>query len=140
MNCVFMVISKNILKNIAKSFLEVIEAEKISSIPDLERNLKKRFSVPQSKDYVYIGMRPSELNTEAYTVTYRLSLTQEIPIEFKANTKLGYSMIIIKCLNKISGYQPFSVDIDGNIIQSATFLHTDIPELKGEIKNLENML
>ena len=107
-------ITPEYLGEIAKDMLRVLEEEGIVSINTLEKKLGQSFDAKEGK--IKLESRPSELDTWASTASYVIQ-GKGIPIEVRMNSRLEYSMVIVKTEKKIEGYNPFFYDPRGNIIQ-----------------------
>ncbi len=129
-------ISLDDIRNIARNFLEVLSREGIQSNGDLEKRIGETFSL-SSEDFVTIVLRPSDLGTSAYSVSYIRHGTG-IPVELRINEKLDYSRVCIKLQERIDGYLPFGSDIFGNIAQDKEIKSSDFSLVIQELRILGN--
>lgn len=89
--------------------------EGISSISDLERYLGKSFTMGQAR--IDVDKRPSQKGTSALTISYIIP-GKGIPVELRINSKLRYSLLIVKSQMELRGYNPDFYDPFGNLAQS----------------------
>lgn len=134
-------VNRQHLEKLANELLSFLDTKKIESIKDLERVMKEK-SLPAFGDYnaegmVIISLRPSNEGTKAHTVSYFVE-GLGFPIEFKINTKLGYSKMIIKGDFNLQGYSDFAQDRFGNIVQEKQLNSIDFSQVRVEIEKLLN--
>ncbi len=132
-----MLINREELKRNAENLLNILEEQKVYSVADLNRLLKKRVQVGAS-DFVEFSLRPSNFRTRAYTISYIVPYIQGISLEIKINPRLNYSQIIIKSENEIGDYKSFSYDDFGNLILNKKLETTEVREIKKEIERLRD--
>ncbi len=119
-------------QEIVKRFLAVIT--QLASVEDLERRVgRTQETIPGER--VEFLLQPSNLGTRAYTVSYVIP-GAGIPIEFKLNSHLGYTKIILKMEKPLQGYEPFMADPYQNIIQSKDIQDTSLASVKQELERL----
>ena len=133
--CTFMEISSSEIRNIASMFLGILDRENITSTKRLEESLEREYTLDQSQDIVTITLRPSNLGTSAYTISYTRSGTG-IPIEIKVNPSLKYSQVILKSQEEVKGYYPFGMDIFNNIIQNKVIESSEFERVREELHKL----
>lgn len=144
-------ITKEELRGYICNFVTFLD-EKIESFDDLNNLNRMLTKKPNEKFYLFddsegehnveVSIRPSEMNTKAFTVSY-VTPKKGIPIEFKINDQLKYSMIIAKGDFSIDGYSPFGAnvkDIYGNIPQYKRLDSIDVKDINSELNALEKSL
>lgn len=128
-----MSISIGSLKRIVQDFLRVLDEQKLTSVPELERAVNEGFSGRQGD--VAVTNRPSNFGTRAITIRYILQ-REGIPVEIKINRELQYSQIVLKADERINGYRPFATDRFYNVAQNKVMKTTDFDEIKKELMAL----
>lgn len=99
-------ISKSKLSEIAKSFLEVLEREEISSLEDVKNYPSKRID-KTDEEFIVVGARPSNTGSTAYRLSYTFN-KGGIPIELVFNEQFRYFQVILKSQEEIGGFNIFS--------------------------------
>ena len=132
-------ISKKKFRQIAENLLHFINKEQITRLEDLEAKLGKRYEIDKRrkgrKEFVEVSLRPSNLGTKAYTLSYIVE-GSGIIIETRLNNILGYSQIIIKLGEVAPSYAPFSVDPYKNIAQNKVLESTNLEKVLKELEVL----
>ena len=137
-----MEITRKLLSEYSKYFLDILGKEEVKTVGDLERLAGQTIPVDGRKqDYVSIRFTPSNGGTTAIDASYIVQHRQDeigggAPLCLKVNTKLGYSQIMIKTNCEIEGYSPFGKDPFENILQAKIIKSTDWQEIRREIENL----
>jgi len=123
------------IKEIANRILSFLEKEEINSVESLEKRLGSVFDVEgQRKHRIELESRPSNLKTQAYTLSYVIP-GKGIPIEIRMNPTLRYSNMIVKSINKLKEYTGVLQDPFGNIIQEKA-IKFDFEDVKTELERL----
>ncbi len=131
-----MKINKQELEKIARLLSSILEKEGIHSVNDLEGKIGGTYFVEENAgDYIEIILLPSKSSTVAYTINY-IRPKRGVPIEVKINKSLNYSTIMLKCEEKIEGYEPFWLDPFRNMMQSKDIRSTDFQDVLNELKKL----
>lgn len=136
-----MKISKSKLSEIAKSFLEVLEKEEISSLENVKNYPSKRID-KTDKEFIVGGARPSNLGSIAYRLSYTFN-KEGIPIELVFNEGVGYFQVILKSQDRIPGFRIFpnereQRDKHGNLRQYKPIFCDDL--FSGAKKELEKLV
>ena len=131
---IIMKILRETLAQYAKKFLNVLNAEGIRTEDDVQRAIERSFDVAQGEQ-VWIGLRPSEEFTYAYTLSYIVNRVG-IPIELKLNRELGYTKAIVKVQAQLSGYKPFLEDGFKNIVQQKILRRANVDKIRNELESL----
>ena len=128
-------ITQEKLKEIARSILDLLEKENIDSIGSLFSRLGESFNIKREDHIIQIESRPSESESEAYTISYIIP-TGGIPLEIRMNHDLNYSNIIVKTNSGLKDYTSFAFDYFGNRIQNKEIKGCSIPIIKKELEEL----
>jgi len=137
-----MKITKDKLKEIAETFLRILEREKAETFRDLERLAGQTIPVEgKEHDYLMVSWRPSNLGTKALNIEYVIQhrpreIEGGIPLNVRINHQLAYSQIILKCCAEIPDYIPFNKDPFDNIMQSKRLMASDWALVQEEIRRL----
>ncbi len=143
-----MEIRKSRLGRIAKSFLDILEREEISSLKSLKDNVNKRFDISKSPTtFIGVVSRPSNLGSIAYRASYTIHEREGIPIELVFNERFGYFQVIVKSQERIPGFEPFPISKTGiqvngygNLMQyKAVFCENLFSEAKKELEELTKL-
>lgn len=132
-----MLITKDKFNQIASNLLDFLDKESIKDISDLEELIDKEFQINvETKEFIEIALRPSNLGTLAHTISY-IWPGAGIPIEARINLDLDYSQIIVK-LDKIElpGYNKCATDPFGNTIHYKIIHQASLDAIKSELQNL----
>jgi hypothetical protein len=131
-----MKITRQDLGEMAGRILEVLERERICSLAQLNEHKGKRITVGE-KEFVDINLRPSKRGTQANTLSYIVE-DRGIPIGVRINPVLHYGDITVKTGGLIGGYQDFSLDGFGNLIQSKELYPSSFQCMERELKELRD--
>ena len=129
-----MQLTREDLREIAHRFLSVLDREEITSLDSLGKKTGQRFPVNEG-DFIELQMRPSNGGREAYTASY-VSTGTGIPIEFRINPDLGYSVIIIKFQGLLESYSSFASDGAGNTAQDKKISSAEMSDVRKELEEL----
>jgi len=139
-------IGKSDLREYATNFTAFLYNKKIQSLGDLNVLIKKGkrsfylFDGDDGRHFIEMDKRPSEMNTKAVTASYVAPCG--IPLEFKINEALKYSLIIAKSVDAIAGYDPFGKnihDIYGNVPQSKRLDSVSMSDVFSELESLKKL-
>ena len=105
-----MIITRDKLKEIAETFLRILEKERVRAFSDIERLAGQAIPVEgREQDYLITDWRPSNFGTRALSVAYVIQHKPGEtgggnPLDVRMNPSLAYSQIFLKCHEKIPGY------------------------------------
>lgn len=134
-----MKITKTELRKIAGNFLGLLERENLRTTNDLEARLGERFLInEEAQDFVSITLRPSNLSTQAYIISYIRSQSG-IPVELKVNPILDYTQVILKAQDSLEGYSQFGFDAFGNIQQNKVLTSSNFSLAREELRELSQI-
>ena len=139
MNCK---VTNEYLSRAAGGLLNFLKGHNIQSIQDLNNFAEKEFPISkENREMIMTSLRPSELGTKTYTLSYiaqgtKGNYNKGIILDLKINTELGYFMIIAKNRSLLKGYVPFGTDPFDNLIQSKRISTTNISKIKSELSDL----
>lgn len=135
-------ISRERLAEIARTFLGVLDKEKVKDVADLARLAGQAIPI-EGREYEYtsVELRPSGLGTMALDASYIIQHKPDevgggIPLCLRINRQLGYSTIIVKTDSEVRGYDVFSEDPFGNKAQMKTLESIDLEAARREIAEL----
>ena len=106
------------IRKYSTELLDLLEREGISSIEGLQKRLGESFTVQEG--VVQLEARPGGKSLLPTDITHTINYIVQgrgIPIEVRINPRGSYSRITLKSENCMPGYNPFSKDARGNIIQ-----------------------
>ena len=132
-----MLISKEKLKEVVKTTLQVIEP--INSLGDLEKLLGEVLIPDLSKrrEIIEISKKPSKQETSVVDISYFLKGRRDIPLKIKINPQLDRSEIVVKFNGSLEEYTPIiENDTYGNRMQEIELPTTDFQEVRRELKKL----
>jgi hypothetical protein len=121
----------------SSELLKIIEKEKIETIEDLKGMMGKSITI-NPKDSIQFRKSPSNFGTTAYTTSY-VRLGAGIPLEFKVNTRLDYTQIILKAQTNIKPYETFAIDPFNNKVQNRVIEPANLNIVKEELKRLNSI-
>ncbi|MBM3233621.1 hypothetical protein FJZ19_00835 [Candidatus Pacearchaeota archaeon] len=137
-----MKIPRERLTEIARTFLQVLDKEKVRDVRDLERLAGQTIPI-DGRDFEYfsVSWRPFNLGTRALDASYIIQhkpneIGGGIPLCLKINCSLGYSQIIVKTLAEIEGYLVFNEDPFGNKVQMMLVESIELQKAREEIERL----
>ena len=132
-----MKISRQELRVIARNFLMLLTEEGLDSYASLETKLNEKIAIMEGhQDFVIASLRPSNLRTSAFTISY-VGPGTGVPIEFKQNLVLDYSQVILKCEELLPGYELFATDFFNNQVQNKMIHTSDFDRIKPELNALQ---
>lgn len=135
-------VTREYLSKAAGGMLNFLKGQKIESVKDLNNLIEKEFPInKENNEMIMTALRPSELGTKAYTISYiakgdEKNYNKGVVLDLKINTEMGYSMIILKNQSQLAGYSLFALDPFGNIIQTKRITTIDISKIKSELSDL----
>jgi len=142
-----MIITRDKLKEIAETFLRILEKERVGAFSDIERLAGQAIPVEgREHDYLITDWRPSNFGTRALSVAYVIQHKPGEtgggnPLDVRMNPSLAYSQIFLKCHEKIPGYGPFDIsfplDPFGNLLQFKLLQTTDWKLIQEEVRRLQ---
>jgi len=128
-------ITQEKLRQIARSILDLLEREDISSIGSVFSRVGESFHIKGEDHIIQIESRPSESGSEAYTISYIIP-DGGIPLEIRMNSNFNYSRIFVKTESGLDDYIHVASDYFGNIIQDKKIGGCSIPIIKKELEKL----
>jgi hypothetical protein len=141
-----MKITKDRLREIAETFLRILEKEKAEAFSDLERLAGQAIPVEgREHDCLITEWRPSNWGTKALNIEYIIQhkpgeVGGGIPLNVIINPALAYSQIFLKCCSTIPGYGSFDVSFNldpfGNLLQAKRLDTVDWKLIQKEIRRL----
>jgi len=130
-----MEISKEDIGRYAGNLLRVLDKQGIDNVAAVTLRNGQKYMVDKKGSQVIVEARPSMSGTVADTLAYVLT-EKHIPIEIRFNEPLGFSSIILKCQDRLSGYTSFARDIFENMAQDRVFESCNFELVKEELDRL----
>lgn len=134
-------ITRGMVGEIARSFLDVLDAWVIEDDSDLERCVGRSFRVSgEDSSRVDLTLNPSGSGTSTHTVSY-VTPEELIPLEVKVNKVFGYVNVILKAQEVLRerGYTCFAYDTFNNMTQSKVLRGAGFKEARKELEDLAKL-
>lgn len=128
---------------VAKNLLKVIKDYHLSSIDVVRKKVGQPMDPDADDKYhgeevVEASIQPSNRGTTAVVLSYTRRTGQR-PLEIRMNEELGYFTIMLTCESKLSGYDCFDQNEEGDYFQDKKITVVGFGYLEKELKKLAEM-
>lgn len=124
------------IKEIASNLLFFLNSASLDSYEKIERQIGPHH-FPIDGETLEILFRPSNQTTQALTLSY-IKEGYGVPLEVRMNKSLGYSLVVVKLNEYLTGYKPMAIDCFGNVVQTKR-LETLFVPVKEELISLSEL-